>query len=172
MAMVSMSSREFSRLEAMMQIEAGRMSVDEACSLVSLKRRQMFRLLSGFRKDGAASLVSRRRGKPGNNCLPPEVRDFAMAIVKERYADFGPTLAAEKLVEQHGCRVSRETLRKWMIEDGVWFERKDRRKLIHQPRHRRECVGESRSMDASIGGSRIVGRNALYWCSLTMRRAS
>jgi Winged helix-turn helix len=147
MAMVSMSSREFSRLEAMMQIEAGRMSVDEACSLVSLKRRQVFRLLSGFRKDGAASLVSRRRGKPGNNSLPPEVRDFAMSIVKERYADFGPTLAAEKLAEQHGCLVSRETLRKWMIEDGVWLERKDRRKLIHQPRHRRECVGELVQID-------------------------
>jgi hypothetical protein len=147
MAMVSMSSREFSRLEAMMQIEAGRMSVDEACSLVSLKRRQVFRLLSGFRRDGAASLLSRRRGKPGNNRLPAEVRDFAMSIVKERYADFGPTLAAEKLAEQHGCTVSRETLRKWMIEDGIWLERKDRRKLIHQPRHRRECVGELVQID-------------------------
>jgi hypothetical protein len=47
------------------------------------------------------------------------VHDLTMAIVRARYADFGPTLAAEKLAEIHGCYVSRETLRKWMIEDGA-----------------------------------------------------
>ena len=71
----------------------------------------MFRLLRGFRERGALSLVSSRRGRPSNNRLPAAVRELAVAIVRERYADFGPTLACEKLSQRHGCRVSRETLR-------------------------------------------------------------
>ena len=72
-----------------------------------------------------------------------------MALVKERYADFGPTLAAEKLRENHACLVSRETLRKWMIEDGLWKDRKHRLPPVHQPRHRRERVGELVQIDGS-----------------------
>src|SRR5215210_4780005 len=59
----------------------------------------------------AGPLVSSRRGRPSNNRLPAAVRELAVAIVRERYADFGPTLACEKLSQRHGCRVSRETLR-------------------------------------------------------------
>src|SRR3954447_8835804 len=82
-------------------------------------------------------------------CVPKAVRDLAMAIVTERYADFGPTLAAEKLAEVHGCRVSRETLRQWMIEDGLWLDRRRRLPSVHQPRNRRERVGELVQIDGS-----------------------
>ena len=63
---------------------------------------------------GASSLISKRRGRLSNNRLPVEVRELAVSLVRERYVDFGPTLAAEKLAELHGCAVSRETLRGWM----------------------------------------------------------
>lgn len=149
MVVVSMSNREFSRLDVLLDLRAGRISADDAGAIMGLRRRQVFRLLAGFRADGAKSLVSKRRGKPSNNRLPAEVRDLVIAIVKERYSDFGPTLAAEKLAEQHGYRVSRETLRKWMIEDGLWVRRKDRRKVVHQPRHRRDCFGELVQIDGS-----------------------
>ena len=85
-----------------------------------------FRLLKGLRTEGAASLASKRRGKPSNNKLPPAVRDLTMGLIRAHCADFGPTLAAEKLAEKHGCLVSRETLRKWMIEDGLWRDREHR----------------------------------------------
>lgn len=62
--------------------------------------------------------------------------------------DFGPTLAAEMLAEYHGFKVSRETLRKWMVEDGIWLSRKQRRRF-HQPRLRRECFGELIQIDGS-----------------------
>lgn len=71
-----------------------------------------------------------------------------MTLVKESYPDFGPTLAAEMLSDQHGFKVSRETLRKWMIADGIWLPRKERRKF-HQPRLRRECLGELIQIDGS-----------------------
>ena len=148
-AVVSMSKREFDRLEVLMGVQAGRLRVAEACALSGLSRRQVFRLLQGFREDGAASLLSKRRGRPSNRRLPGAVRDLALALVRERYADFGPTLAAEKLAARHGCAVSRETLRQWMIADGLWRDRRHRLPSPHQPRRRRDCLGELVQIDGS-----------------------
>jgi hypothetical protein len=74
---------------------------------------------------------------------------LALSIVRERYADFGPTFAAEKLAEHHGCSVSRETLRGWMIADGLWIDRRHRIASPHQPRRRRDCLGELVQIDGS-----------------------
>jgi Winged helix-turn helix len=106
-AVVSMSQQEFSRLEVLLRVQSGRLQVADACALIGLRRRQVFRLLRGVRQDGATSLLSKRRGKPSNHRLPTEVRTLALSIVRERYADFGPTLAAEKLAAHHGCTISR-----------------------------------------------------------------
>ena len=81
------------------------------------------------------------RGRPSNNSLPEAYRDLALSLVRERYADFGPTLAAEKLAEVHGCTISRETLRGWMIAAGLWVDRRHRLPSPHQPRRRRDCFG-------------------------------
>jgi hypothetical protein len=70
-----------------------------------------------------------------------------LAIVRERYTDFGPTLAAEKLAEFHSLPVGVETLRQWMIAGGIWVRCRDRIKRIHQPRHRRDCLGELIQID-------------------------
>jgi Winged helix-turn helix len=147
--MVSMSKQEFSRLEVLLRVQSGRLRVADACELIGLHRRQVFRLLRGLKQDGAASLLSKRRGKPSNNRLPSEVRALALSIVRDRYADFGPTLAAEKLAEHHGCSVSRETLRGWMIADGLWQDRRHRLPSPHQPRRRRDCLGELVQIDGS-----------------------
>jgi hypothetical protein len=146
---VSMSDKEFSRLNVLLDVRARRLRVDDAAQLLRLKRRQIFRLLRSLRTDGAASLASKRRGKLSNNKLPSGVRDLTMSLVKAHYADFGPTLAAEKLKDNHACLVSRETLRKWMIEDGLWKDRKHRLPPVHQPRNRRERVGELVQIDGS-----------------------
>jgi hypothetical protein len=117
--------------------------------LIGLQRRQVFRLLRGLKQDGATSLLSKRRGRPSNHRLPAEVRTLALSIVRERYSDFGPSLAAEKLAEHHGCSVSRETLRGWMIADGLWQDRRHRLPSPHQPRRRRDCLGELVQIDGS-----------------------
>jgi winged helix-turn helix protein len=146
---VSMSKREFNRLEVLLRVQSGRLRITDACELIGLRRRQIFRLLRGLELNGAASLVSKHRGRPSNNRLPAEVRDLAVSLVRERYADFGPTLAAEKLAELHGCAVSRETLRGWMIAEGLWTDRRHRAPSPHQPRRRRECLGELVQIDGS-----------------------
>jgi hypothetical protein len=126
MAVLSMSKQEFSRLDVLLRVQSGRLRIADACALIDLQRRQVFRLLRDLRHDGPASLLSKRRGKPSNHRLPTEVRTLALSIVRERYADFGPTFAAEKLAELHSCPVSRETLRGWMIADGLWVDRRHR----------------------------------------------
>ena len=149
MTVVSMSKQEFSRLDVLLRVQSGRLRVADACALIGLRRRQIFRLLRGLKRDGATSLLSRRRGKPSNNHLPSEVRSLVMSLIRERYADFGPTLAAEKLAEHHGCSVSRETLRGWMMADGLWIDRRHKLPSPHQPRRRRECLGELVQIDGS-----------------------
>ncbi len=148
MGWVTMSERELNRVEVLAQVDDGRLSVENAANLLDLTRRQVFRLLKRYREDGAVAIRHRARGKPPNNQIHKAKRDYALVLIKENYPDFGPTLAAEMLAEHHGFKVSRETLRKWMIEDGLWLSRKQRR-TFHQPRLRRECYGELIQIDGS-----------------------
>ena len=99
-----MSKQEFSRLDLLLRVQSGGLRISDACVLIGLQRRQVFRLLRGLEQDGPASLLSKRRGRPSNHRLRPEVRILALSIVRERYADFGPTLAAEKLAELQEIR--------------------------------------------------------------------
>lgn len=149
MLVVSMSDRESERLSVLSEVRSGRLRVCDACTLLSLQRRQVFRLLARLRQEGAAGVVSRRRGKPGNHRRPAALRCLAVSLVRTHYSDFGPTLAAEMLAERHGCEVSRETLRQWMVADGLWCARKRRRRAVHQPRRRRDCLGDLVQIDGS-----------------------
>ena len=126
-----------------------RIGVSEAATLIGLGRRQVFRLAKVFRQRGPTGLVSRRRGKPSNRSYPSALRTEVVGIVRERYADFGPTLAGEKLAELHGIDLARETIRQWMMAAGLWKDRRQRMRPVHQPRHRRNCVGELVQIDGS-----------------------
>jgi hypothetical protein len=114
-----------------------------------LCERQISRLCRRYEADGPAGLVSGKRGKPSNRELPIDLRARAMALVRERYADFGPTLACEKLAECHGIRLATETVRRWMRDAGLWVPRRQRPPKIHQPRARRACLGELVQIDGS-----------------------
>ena len=148
MGWVIMSERELNRVEVLAQVDDGRLTVGNAANILDLTRRQVFRLLKRYRQDGASAIRHKARGKRPNNCIHTAKRDYALSVIKEQYPDFGPTLATEMLVEHHGFKVSRETVRKWMQEDGIWLSRKQRR-TFHQPRLRRECYGELIQIDGS-----------------------
>jgi hypothetical protein len=144
-----MSDAELTKYEILRDVDLERMPVRAAAQVLGLTERQVWRLLKAYRLRGADGLISKKRCQPSNRRTPDDVRLAAMAIVKERYADFGPTLAAEKLREQHGLTISRETLRVWMLEAGLWADRVKRRGRVYQPRYRRECVGELVQVDGS-----------------------
>ncbi|MGH7113936.1 MAG: ISNCY family transposase [Stellaceae bacterium] len=142
-----MSDRELGRFEVLRDVDQGRLTGAAAAQLLGLERRQVFRLLKAYRSDGATGLISKRRGRASNRRKPEALRTKVLSIIRERYWDFGPTLAAEKLREVHEIALGRETLRTWMIADGLWLDRRQRRQRVHQPRHRRECVGELVQVD-------------------------
>jgi transposase len=148
MGLIAMSERDLQRIEVLSKVVERRMTIVAAAHVLALSPRQVRRLLERLQTDGAAAIRHKARGQPSNNRISSGVRDYALTIIRERYADFGPTLAAEKLAEQHGLTVSRETLRQWMAGAGLWLSRKQRR-TFHQPRLRREAYGELVQIDGS-----------------------
>ena len=149
MAVIQMSTRELTRLRVMIDLADGRLTVETAATLMGMGRRQVFRLRRTFATDGPSALVSRKRGRPGNRTHGETFRRTILALVREHYPDFGPTLAAEKLTERHGLRVGVETLRQWMMADGIWIDRRHKLPSPHQPRRRRDCLGELVQIDGS-----------------------
>ena len=149
MTVMQVSVRELQRLKVMVELGDGRVGLDEAATLLGLGKRQLLRLRSAFQAQGATGLVSRKRGRPSNRSHGATLRQTVIGLVRDRYADFGPTLAAEKLLELHGLPLGVETLRQWMIADDLWVRRKDRRLRVFQPRPRRACLGELVQIDGS-----------------------
>jgi hypothetical protein len=143
-----MSERDLQRIEVLAKVTAGRRTVVAAAAVLALSVRQVHRLLLAYRRGGGAAIGHKARGRPSNNRIPDDVRTVATELVRGSYADFGPTLAAEMLAEKHALTVSRETLRGWMLEAGLWRSRQQRRQL-HQPRLRREALGELVQIDGS-----------------------
>ncbi len=96
MGWVMMSERELNRVEVLAQVDDGRLTVDNVANLLDLTGRQVCRLLKRYRAVGAAAIQHKARGKPPNNQIHKAKRDYALALIKESYADFGTTLAADK----------------------------------------------------------------------------
>ncbi|MCY3956511.1 MAG: helix-turn-helix domain-containing protein [Nitrospira sp.] len=92
-------------------------------------------LVRQYPTQGAAGLVSRRRGQRPHNALAPALREQVLAVVRERYPDFAPTLAHEKLTEAHGYTFSVETLRQWVITAGLWQAQRRRPRSKPAPDH-------------------------------------
>ena len=146
---LTMSRKERDRLKAVEAVREKRINQGEAAKQLGLSVRQVKRLVRAHREDGAAALVSKRRGQPSNRRIEDVERAEVMACVRSRYADFGPTLAAEYLRSFHGFTRSTETLRQWMIEAEVWAPKRQRHKRPFQLRERRSCVGELVQIDGS-----------------------
>ena len=142
------SRTELERIEVIQRVVDRRLSQRQAAGILGVSARQVRRLVRRLTAEGPTGLVSKKRGKPSNNRIEDSAREQALAVVRERYHDFGPTLAHEKLVEHHGFAHSLTTLRQWMVEDGVWTPRAKRHR-VHQPRNRRPCVGELVQIDGS-----------------------
>lgn len=143
---IEKSEREVERLRVLERIQGGVISRRQAAVMLRLSERQGRRLLRRYAHEGAAGLVSRRRGRPSNRRIAEAVKAAVMERVKAHYADFGPTLAVEYL-RAEGLMVSKETLRGWMIEAGLWQARRTRAPRLHPPRPRRARLGELVQID-------------------------
>lgn len=144
-----MTEKEIDRFHIIKQVINKQITQVKAAELMNLKERQVRNLIAAFSKEGKGGLISKHRGKPSNRAYQQKFKSRVMALIGERYPDFGPTFAAEKLKEYHSIKISEETLRSWMIEKHLWTPRK-RRLRSHPSRPRRDYFGELIQIDASI----------------------
>ncbi len=144
-----MSQKELSRTQVMRQLDEGEIKVRHAAKQLHLSMRQTKRLLKKFRRDGAAGLISKKRGQPSHHQLDSTTKQQALELLQTQYVDFGPTFAHEKLTERHHLNLGRETVRQLMIQAQLWKPRRARKPVIHQLRDRRPRVGELVQLDGS-----------------------
>ncbi|WP_336996809.1 ISNCY family transposase [Leclercia sp. UBA7405] len=146
---ISMSLKELDRLQIIRDSVSCQITQEQAADRIGISIRQVKRLVQRYRIEGPQGLISRRRGQRPNNAFTSEFRTLVISLVRDKYPDFGPTFACEKLREIHGLALSAETLRKWMVEEGLWRERRRKIARIYQRRQRRPCYGELIQIDGS-----------------------
>jgi hypothetical protein len=143
-----MSHKDLDRIVILKKVMEKELTQIEAGRLLKIGDRQIRKLIVKFQKEGPQGIISKLIGRKGNRNKPNEFKQKVLTLLKEKYEGFGPTLAAEKLLEIEGLKVSNETIRQWMIKNHLWFSRKKRIKL-HSPRMRRACFGELIQADGS-----------------------
>ena len=144
---LTLSKKERDRLVKFEEVKAGRMPLAWAAYSLDLSYRQAKRMYGRFCKEGAKGLVHRRRGRPSNRRTPETLKTAVLERLRERYADWGPTLAAQELAKG-GLKVDHETLRRWLLASGEWKPSRSRRE--HRTRReRRSRLGELVQMDGS-----------------------
>jgi hypothetical protein len=145
---IYMSLRELKRLKVIHEAIERHITQNKAALMTGLSERQVRRLVRGIREEGERGIVHKSRGKPSNRQMPEKVKEKVLKLYSKKYPGFGPLLATEKLKELDGIIISDETLRKWLMEAGLWKRR--RKKSSHRRwRVRKECFGEMVQMDGS-----------------------
>jgi transposase len=149
-----MSARELTRVEVLSRVQAGTLSLGSAATLLAVSYRQAKRLARRYRAEGAKGLRHRSAGRPSNQARPPAERKRVLALVREKYSGtidvrFGPTLAAEHLAREDGVTVHHDTLRRWMLAEGLW-SRARKRAPHRQRRERKAHFGELVQLDGSF----------------------
>ena len=145
---IALSNKERDRLRLIHEVARGYISGVDAAAALGISPRQFKRIRKRHREEGDKGLAHRLRGKRSNRGMSDELREEVTALIREKYPDFGPTLACEKLEERHGIRLSDESVRKLMIAAGIWKPRKHRERH-RKKRERRKHFGELVQMDGS-----------------------
>lgn len=151
-----MSERELGRAEVLARVKRRELRVVDAAVLMGVGYRQGKRLWKRYREEGAKGLKHRSAGRRSNRAYGKEFRQRVLGLVREKYGGpvgerFGPTLAAEHLAAEDRQQVDGETLRRWMLEEGLW-SRERRRRPHRRRRERKEHFGEMVQMDGSFHG--------------------
>jgi len=147
--LLHMSKQEQSRAEVIHLYIEGHIKQKSAAKRMGLGTRQVRRLAKKYRKHGAKALIHGSRGKVSNRKTEDEIKHRALALIRKNYYDFGPTFAAEKLLEKHEISISSETLRQWMISDGIWKPKSKKKQNNHPTRERRPRMGELVQIDGT-----------------------
>jgi len=147
MTEIKFNEEEMNRICVIRKVMEKKCTQKEAGNELGLSDRQIRRLLKRIRIEGIGGIQKQYKG--GNRLFKEGFKEKVLGLVRDRYHDFGPKFASEKLQELHDLKVSRETLRQWMMADNLWKGRARKRARIHQQRERRSCFGELVQIDGS-----------------------
>lgn len=145
---IEMSLWELKRLKVIEEAMIRQITQKTAASMIGLSERQVRRLVKAVKEEGGTGVIHKARGGPSNREAPVKTRTRVLKLYRNKYCGFGPTLASEKLLEVDGVRISRETLRRWLMEVGLW-KRRRKRSSHRQWRPRKECFGQMVQIDGS-----------------------
>lgn len=147
--MIVMTAKDVLRSQVMAQVMEGMLDQASAAGRLGISVRQVKRLKRRMQDEGTQGLLSKKRGKPSNRRTPDDVLEKAVALIGAHYADFGPTLACEKLEDVHKIKLSVETVRQAMLRAGLWKARRGAGARTHAMRERRARRGELIQIDGS-----------------------
>jgi transposase len=136
-------------MQVIQLVAKNRMKQRKAAEQLGVSVRQIKRLKKAYRLLGAKGLISKKRGRSSNHQIDAQVKEQALDLLRDRYADFGPTLAHEKLIEVHHLHLGVEKIRQLMIQEGLWHPRRAKRPVVHPMRDRRPRFGELVQLDGS-----------------------
>lgn len=145
---ITMSQKELKRLHIIRKILDKRLKQVNAVEILGLKDRQIRRIVKRVREEGDKGIVHKLRGLPSNRAIPEDIKDKVINLYKDKYYDFGPTLANEKLFEIDKIKIADQTLRDWLIEKGAWQVTHKHRKH-RRWRERKHHYGEMTQVDGS-----------------------
>ena len=144
-----MSQRELQRLQIIQKVLGKEINQRQASEVLRITDRQVRRIVKRVRREGERGIAHRLHGRKGNRRIDPKTRNQIIGIYRKTYEGFGPRLASEKLLEREKIRINEETLRLWLIEEGLWKKRKGQKEKKRSWRPRKDHYGEMVQMDGS-----------------------
>lgn len=144
-----MSSKEVERLKIIEQAINKKIKKKTAALMLGIGTRQLRNLTKAYKEHGNKGIISKKRNRISNRSYSCDLKENILKIIRENYHDFGPTLSQEYLLKKHNIKIGIETLRLWMISSGLWIPKKNKDKIYHPPRLRRENIGSLIQIDGS-----------------------
>ena len=144
-----LTPREQEKLDIINDLLSHKIKNGQAAAMLGITTRQVKRLKKKVREQGALAVVHSLKGRGGNHHIDNAIKEKVLEVIEEKYADFKPTFATEKLEENHSITISYGTTRLWMIEKGLWKPRKQKQVIYRSWRARRDYLGEMQQFDGS-----------------------
>lgn len=144
-----LTQKEQEKLAVVTDAIGGKITKAQAAVMLGISTRQVKRLKNKVRENGASAVIHQLKGRKSNHQIKDTIREKALTVIKETYADFKPTFATEKLEENHAIHISRETTRRWMTKEGLWKPHKQKQTTYRSLRPRKEHFGELIQFDGS-----------------------
>lgn len=149
MGKLRLSEKERKRVEVMSKVSREEMTLQKAAELLGVSYRQVLRVHDRYVLEGNSGLAHGLRGRESNRKIENGRRERVLKLYQVKYWDFGPRLASEYLHKLDGEEVHEETLRRWLMTEGLWAPR--RKGSGHRKwRERRGHFGELVQMDGSL----------------------